>query len=224
MWRAACIDFDGTLAAFEGDFDELLDGVRTELGLLACDFATFRERLSTELRRPAPVTLGSALEAVLAGLELSVPEDLESVVAGAVASYGGAVRLRPGAEELLRALTDREVPLALVSNGPADMQRAAVEATGLRRFFRCLLVSGDDEVGARKPEERIFRLACAALDAGPAETLMIGDDLTADIRGALSAGLGALLVGGEAGEGYLSAPDLTSLQRRLDDLFVPPGS
>src|SRR5690606_36341265 len=94
--------------------------------------------------------------------------------------------------ELLERLWARGVPLALVSNGPVDMQRAALRALGFEKYFRAVLVSGDRDVAARKPAPRIFSLACVGLETVPEETLMVGDDLEADVRGAVDYGLQAV--------------------------------
>ena len=191
MIRAVCLDLDGTLAEYRGDFDELLDAVRTDLGLLACDFTTFKQRLGEELLHDGPVTLASALARTLEGLEQRVPADLPQVVERAVGHYLADLRLRPGAIDLLEDLIGRNVPLALLTNGPSDMQRAAVAALGLEPYFAAILVSGDEDVAARKPSPRIFALACARLGSNPGETLMVGDDPAKDIEGARSAGLAA---------------------------------
>ena len=81
--------------------------------------------------------------------------------------------------------------LVAVSNGNADVQRI-----GLERFF-------SDSVSARlhgvaKPDPSIFRAACAAAGAAPGQVLHLGDDLDADVAGALAAGLHA---------GWICRPD-----------------
>lgn len=196
MYQAVCFDLGGTIAEYRGDFDELLDGLRTDLGLLACDFTTFRDWLSDELRRDGPVTLADALTSTLEGLEQRVPADIEAVVNGAIAAYVAELRLRNGALALLDYLAMRRLPMALVSNGPSDMRRAAVEALSLEEYFEVVVVSGDAEVGRRKPSAEIFEIACRKLGVHPARALMIGDDPVNDIRGAKSAGMAALLVSG----------------------------
>ena len=195
MYRAVLFDLDGTLAEYRGDFDELLDAVRTDLGLLACDFTTFRDWLADELRRDGPVTLLDALTSTLEGLEQRLPADLAAVTDRAIAGYVANMRLRPGARELLDYLAQRRVPMAIVSNGPSDMQRGALSALGLESYFAAVVVSGDADVGRRKPAAAIFETACRRLGVSPARTLMIGDDPENDIRGARAAGLVALAVG-----------------------------
>ena len=81
--------------------------------------------------------------------------------------------------------------LVAVSNGNADVHRI-----GLERFF-----SGSVSArlhGVAKPDPSIFRAACAAAGAPPDQVLHLGDDLDADVAGALAAGLHA---------GWICRPD-----------------
>ena len=122
--------------------------------------------------------------------------DLEAMHAEFVQMYRAQMALLPGAKEVL-ALCEGRVPLALVTNGPADMQRAALEKVGIAEHFQTVLISGAQEVGVRKPDARIFKLACERLEVPPQEVLMVGDNLGADVQGALGAGLQAVYVGAE---------------------------
>ena len=212
MIRAICFDFDGTLAHFSGDFGAFMDGFRTDLMLTQCDMKGFGERLSAELRREGRMTLHSAVDATLAALEQRPPHDLELLEARAVDEYSAQTALLPGAREVLEFCAARNVPLALISNGSEDMQRAALRAVGIGAYFRSILISGDRDVAVRKPHPRIFGLACTGLESPPEETLMVGDGLETDIQGALECGMQAVCIGGEAREGYEAVPDLAALQ------------
>ncbi len=127
--------------------------------------------------------------------------------------------LLPGAEEVLGLCRKHRLPLALVTNGPADMQLEAVRAVGLESFFKRLVISGDAAVGVRKPDPRIFRLACEGLGAKPAETVMVGDNVEADVAGALAVGMQAVYLGSVTGPDYVTLPNVqafsTFLQERL---------
>jgi putative hydrolase of the HAD superfamily len=81
--------------------------------------------------------------------------------------------------------------LVAVSNGNAEVHRI-----GLERFF-----SGSVSArlhGVAKPDPSIFRAACEAAHAAPHQVLHLGDDLGADVDGALAAGLHA---------GWICRPD-----------------
>lgn len=214
MIKAVCFDFDGTLAHFTGDFEVFVDGLRTDLDLVLCELNCFADRLSEALLARGAVTLVSALSATLEALEQTRPADLEEVAARGVAAYAAQVALFPGAHTVLAFCRARGLPLALITNGPADMQRAAIRAVGVESFFERVLISGDPEVAVRKPHPRIFELACGALETPPSQTLMIGNNPQADLQGARTAGLQVLGVGA-AGEAE-SVPDLRALRRWLD--------
>lgn len=218
-WSAVCFDFDGTLARYAGNFDELLEGTRTDLGLLACDFETFKTRVSAELRSNGQVTLQSALMNVLTALELRVPADLEEVVGRTIDRYAADVKLVDGARSLLEWLHDRRVPLAVLTNGPEDMQRAALAVTDVERFFSVVLISGDRDVAVRKPHPRIFELACTGLATLPAQALMVGDDEEADIGGSAEYGMPGVLIGAGKSPGNRESMNLTELRMLLAQNF-----
>lgn len=93
----------------------------------------------------------------------------------------------PGAEAVLERLAPRYA-LYLATNGTARVQRSRLESAGILPFFRRLFIS--QELGADKPSPAFFRACFAAIPGlGPAETVMVGDSLTSDIRGARDAGL-----------------------------------
>lgn len=222
MVKAVCFDLDGTLARYTGDFLGLAALVRNELMLHMCDMNAFYKVLSSELAREGALTLEQALGNVLERLEQRPPEDLGRVAEDAVRAYTADVQAYPGTHDMLERLDRAGVKLAVLSNGPDDMQKAALQAAGLARYFRVVLVSGDRDVAARKPAPRIFSLACAGLQTVPEETLMVGDNVAADIGGALEYGLQAVLIdhAGKADAGSL--PEGVPLVRstsELDDLL-----
>ena len=196
MIRAICFDFDGTLAHFDGDFSEYSDELRKELKLEPHHLESFAGLLSKHSRREGAVTLHSALLATFEGLELPIPENLEGVASRAVERYGTGVKLLPGAREVLEFCAAR-VPLALITNGPEDMQRAGIQNVGVAHFFRTLVISGAADVGVRKPNPRIFHLACERLGVAPEHALMIGDHAEADVRGARAVGMTAIYIARE---------------------------
>ncbi len=204
--RALCFDLDGTLGGYAGDFNAFLSLLRSELMLQACDMNRFAKLMREELARDGELRLERVLERVLTRLEQRAPADLGALAAAALGAYAEEVRPAPGAGRMLERLAAREVPMAVVSNGPVDMQRAALRALGFEGYFRVVLVSGDPDVACRKPAPRIFALACSGLRTAPSETLMVGDTLEADIRGALDYGLQAVFVGPDAEAARLGVP------------------
>lgn len=85
----------------------------------------------------------------------------------------------------------RSYRLAVITNGPADVQRAKLRTSGLERFFPTVVISS--EIGFAKPHERAFAAAIDALDLHAAEIVMVGDHLERDVIGAERAGIGTAI-------------------------------
>ena len=92
-----------------------------------------------------------------------------------------------GAHELLRHLRSRGYRLHLCSNGFAEVQYRKIEAAGMNGCFDTVVLS--DEAGANKPAPQFFDFAFAQTRADRARTLMIGDNFSTDIVGAMNAGI-----------------------------------
>ena len=108
----------------------------------------------------------------------------------------GTVRLAPGVRESLIRIA-RQYKLGLITNGTGETQRAKLQALALDGLFDPVLIS--EEVGVRKPDQRIFELALASWRVAPESVLFVGDDPVSDIQGAKAAGMRALGVGHEDG-------------------------
>ncbi|MFD0250090.1 HAD family hydrolase [Streptomyces sp. NPDC127113] len=102
----------------------------------------------------------------------------------------GAWRPYPDAVEVLETLRGRGVAVGVVSNIGWDL-RPVFRAHGLDRYVDAYVLSY--EHGIRKPDPRLFALACEALGAEPGQTLMVGDDRRAD-GGAAALGCGVHFV------------------------------
>ena len=94
--------------------------------------------------------------------------------------------LLPFAFELLEYLSPR-YPLTIVSNGFIEVQQRKMESSGIERYFSHIVLS--ENVGALKPDKRIFEHALLLNGAQPHEVIMIGDNFEADICGAQNAGI-----------------------------------
>lgn len=94
--------------------------------------------------------------------------------------------LVPYAREALDYLSEH-YRLFILSNGFREVQYRKLEATGLLPYFKRIVLS--EEAGVNKPDPGIFSFAlkCAAAFCG--DSVMIGDNYEADIRGAAAAGI-----------------------------------
>ncbi len=103
-----------------------------------------------------------------------------------------AERLFPEARVVLERLRAGGVPLGLVTNGDARLQRDKIGRHALAGFFDVIVIEG--EFGCGKPDVRVFRHALAALGSDAARAWMVGDHLVWDVAGAQSAGARAVWI------------------------------
>jgi putative hydrolase of the HAD superfamily len=111
--------------------------------------------------------------------------EADDLFASYLARYEAAWTLFPDVLSCLDRL--RSFRLGIISNGRSDEQRKKLGRFGLVARFEHILIS--EECGAAKPDQKIFRWACAAVRVSPAEALYIGDQYEIDVCGARNAGL-----------------------------------
>jgi putative hydrolase of the HAD superfamily len=87
----------------------------------------------------------------------------------------------------LRALAARGIPLGLVTNGDAGMQREKLARFDLAPHFAVIVIEG--ELGAGKPDAAVYRHALGTLGTRAEATVMVGDNFGWDVAGANAAGL-----------------------------------
>jgi putative hydrolase of the HAD superfamily len=80
----------------------------------------------------------------------------------------------------------------LVTDGASCLQHEKLDHSGLRPFFDVVVVSA--EFGTGKPDASIFRHALSRLAEPHEQAVMLGDSLSRDMDGAVSAGLQAIWV------------------------------
>jgi len=97
--------------------------------------------------------------------------------------------LFPKAHETLSYLKER-YSLHLISNGFKESTELKVNKNGLNVYFENVVIS--EVVGFNKPDKAIFNHALTLANAGISESIMIGDSLEADIRGAQDYGMRAI--------------------------------
>jgi len=97
--------------------------------------------------------------------------------------------LFPNAHETLGYLTERYT-LHLISNGFGDAAEIKVTKCDLKKYFATIVIS--EVVGYHKPHPEIFHHAIDNAKTAIANSVMIGDSLDADIRGAQNVGMDAI--------------------------------
>jgi putative hydrolase of the HAD superfamily len=107
----------------------------------------------------------------------------------------------------LDALDAMGLPIVVASNWDYDLP-AELASLGILDRFHAVVTSA--EVGAGKPDARVFAEALRRAGVNAEEALHCGDDPVCDLAGALMAGLGAVLIDREARHPSLS-PRIESL-------------
>jgi putative hydrolase of the HAD superfamily len=80
--------------------------------------------------------------------------------------------------------------LHIITNGFKEVQHCKLKQSGIAHYFET--VTNSEMVGVKKPNSKIFKYALFMAKASPKESLMIGDNLEADILGAINFGIDAL--------------------------------
>jgi putative hydrolase of the HAD superfamily len=116
----------------------------------------------------------------------------------------------PALQELRR---EPGLSIGVISDWGSNLEGILAEL-GLDRYLDFTLASG--AVGLAKPDPALFRMALARADAQPAEGMMVGDSVRADVEGARSAGMDAVLLARpreDEGDDHWTPP-----------IEVPPGT
>ena len=98
----------------------------------------------------------------------------------------------PFAHEVLDYLTGKGYIMHIITNGFRETQQIKLSTSNLSDYFTYVIES--DLCGFMKPDKRIFDYALQLSNASAKESIMIGDDLHADIVGARKAGLDQVFV------------------------------
>ena len=192
MLRAVIFDIDDTLQDWQAAIDRALRDVLADL--------------APELRAGAPERLQRAIASryfVVRGgcvvhrehwrllfesgavWKAALPELDGAVVEGVARRFqeGLAAVPYPDARPALEALREACM-LATLSNNPYSEDW--LRRLGLREFFQAVVPALE---GYRKPSPEAFRRVCDELAVAPGDAVYVGDSITHDVEGALSAGL-----------------------------------
>jgi putative hydrolase of the HAD superfamily len=122
------------------------------------------------------------------------PAGQAHLIVDAIAIYRDhepAISLLDGAAAILRALAETH-RLAIVTDGPACMQRRKVDALGLEAQMPVVI---SDEIAGRaswKPSPLPYEAAAGALGLATADCVYVGDNPHKDFMGARRAGMSSI--------------------------------
>ncbi|CAM5652403.1 hydrolase [Streptomyces narbonensis] len=197
MIKGVMFDFSGTLFRVEPTAG-WLSAVAAEAGTAAtaAELAVWAERLEEAGALPGgapPVRLPEELAELWEARDLSA-EDHRAVYTALTRGSGlpwpelveplyerhytpAAWQPYPDTVSTLRALREREVPVAVVSNIGWDL-RPVFRHHGVDGLVDAYVLSYEE--GVQKPDAPIFTTACEALGLPPEAVLMVGDSREAD--------------------------------------------
>ncbi|HNU88389.1 MAG TPA: YjjG family noncanonical pyrimidine nucleotidase [Ferruginibacter sp.] len=101
-------------------------------------------------------------------------------------------RLFPYTIEILDYLSEKNYELHLITNGFEKTQWSKLTNSGLGDYFTHVITS--EASNSLKPKKEIFEFAMNKAKASLRESIMIGDNLDADIQGAMNAGMDSVFV------------------------------
>lgn len=232
------IFFDAGNTFLSMDFDRVA-AVAADMGLVCSGSqleraeAAARPALSAALAEGRSTEGGSAFRLYLEEILRCVPPSCRDGVERGSMAFSLADRLfSPGRNDLLwnRRLPGRMKALerirslgyrmAVVSNSDGTMKRT-VSQIGFGHLFDALVDSS--VVGFEKPDPRIFGVALRKTGARPDRTVHVGDLYAADVVGARSAGIHAVLLDPWNDWPEVDCPKVADLAELADLLPGPPG-
>ena len=101
-------------------------------------------------------------------------------------------QLFPDSLPVLEEMKKSGYPIGIVSDAQKVFCLDEGAILGIRQYFKCILLS--THFGFRKPDPRLFRIACTMLNTPPEEAVYIGNELETDVKGAQQIGMQTILL------------------------------
>ncbi|WP_028295337.1 YjjG family noncanonical pyrimidine nucleotidase [Olivibacter sitiensis] len=124
--------------------------------------------------------------------------------------------LFPGAYETLAYLQERYT-LHLISNGFKEAVETKLAKSNLKPYFHQVIIS--EVVGVHKPNPKIYDHSLAGAKGSKTDSIMIGDSLEADVRGAMNFGMDAIFFNPNALEKPADIPYSIQQLKELKEWF-----
>ena len=130
------------------------------------------------------------LDDTFKALNISISEALTNTISNEYVYFLTTYNyLFDGTLEILEYLKPK-YKLHIITNGFKEVQHGKLEKSGISHYFET--VTNSEMVGVKKPNRKIFDHALSIAGADVNSSLMIGDNLEADILGAKNMGMDAL--------------------------------
>ncbi len=125
--------------------------------------------------------------------------------------------LFPYTIEILNYLTDKQYELHLITNGFEAIQHQKLVTSNLSQYFKEMITS--ETSNSLKPNKAIFDYAFEKTKASPEKSIMIGDNLEADIQGGINAGIDTIFVNHINATSHIKATYEVTHLKMLEDIF-----
>ena len=192
------------LFATPEEWDRVYHGINLTLWEQYGNGEITRDYLRSE-RFARPLRLAGMAEDEAAGLSAQ----LDPLYLGLL---GRKTSLIVGARETLDYLSARGYRMGIVSNGFHEGQYNKMRSSEIDGYFDIVVLS--DDAGYNKPDPRFFDYALEKAGSRGKRNIVIGDNPTADIEGALNAGLEAVMYRRRHDTGVY--PGVTNIDRLTD--------
>jgi len=120
-----------------------------------------------------------------------------------------------GAYETLDVLKNN-YRLHIITNGPDSVQEKKLKNANLTSYFQT--ITNSEIAGVKKPHPEIFQHALKTANTKAENSLMIGDNINADVHGALNVGMQAVWFNEFKLENTIGVAEVQQLNQLLDIL------
>jgi len=193
-YRGVIFDLFGTLIDnfSSAEYEQVLTQMAEIVGAPADGFIrVWRDMVDDRMTGLLP-TIAACVSRVCHTLRIEAgPDELGRAARVRLELTRHALAPREGALQTLRRLREKGYKLGLISDCTLE-----VPALWGETQFACLfdVVVFSCVVGVRKPDPRIYEMACAKLEIRPQHCLYVGDGSNRELSGAASAGMHAVLL------------------------------
>jgi putative hydrolase of the HAD superfamily len=125
--------------------------------------------------------------------------------------------LFPYAIEILEYLKNKGYTLHLITNGFENIQHTKLANCGLRHYFTEVITS--EASNSVKPNKGIFDYAFSKANAVADESIMLGDNLEADIQGGINAGIDTVFINHINADPHIKPTYMVKDLLSLKDIF-----
>ena len=125
--------------------------------------------------------------------------------------------LFPHTVEILNYLKEKKYTMHLITNGFEKTQWSKIKNSNIDHYFTHMITS--EASNSMKPEKEIFEYALNKANATVSESIMIGDNQSADIKGGIDAGMDTIFVNHINEESTLNPTYVVTHLNQLEQIF-----